>query len=109
MEQNQAVIETTVEELEAHIKDTKVILELVNGDAWKRIIDKLYFEEEAIRLVNATGNLALTADQKANVVGMMAGIPALKNFVNRVISTGAQAKQDLADYEAENSAGEETD
>jgi len=98
------VIEVTVEELEKHIADMGAVRKLVETKEWKRVIDELYFEEEAIRLVNASGNLALTPDQKGNIMGMMAGIPFLKSFVNRVIATGAQAEQDLKDYEEESAA-----
>ncbi len=98
------VIEVTVEELEKHIADMGAVRKLVETKEWKRVIDELYFEEEAIRLVNASGNLALTPDQKGNIMGMMTSIPFLKNFVNRVIATGAQAEQDLKDYEEESAA-----
>ena len=98
-------------ELEFKINKAKVelkekIIKLTSDPLWQEIIEVEYFQHEAIRLVNSIGNLQLTREHKDNLLGMMNGIPALHNFLGRIIGDGYQAESDLENIALDNEVDE---
>lgn len=106
MNENETIT-ITVEEAKEQIKNMELVFDLLKSEAWKTIIENLYFHDEPIRLVSAIGNLTLTKDQRVNVRHMMYGIPMLQNFINKVIAVGRQAEMDLKDFEEESGRDEQ--
>lgn len=96
----------TVDDAKQLVRDRDLVMQLVNGDAWKRIIEELYFKDEILRLVNASANFSLTKEQRDNIKSLLPGIPGLRNFIGMVISQGNQAEADLRDYEEEAGSAE---
>lgn len=94
-------VDITAEEAGEAIENMRLAFELIGSNAWQTVIERLYFEDESVRLVAAFGNLSLTKDQRENVQSMMYGIPMLQNFINKIIVVGRQAETDLKDFEAE--------
>jgi len=101
METDSGKVQITIDQAKEKVEDGEMILKMLESKEWKRIIDKCYFEEEALRLVDSVGNLALTDQQRANLQTLMIGIPAIKNFLNFKLGEARQASGDIKEFEEE--------
>jgi len=91
-------IEMTIEQAKMAIKDKEQLKSLLKNKAFKRIIMKLYLEEEAIRLVHMK-SVPMAPESKENIDNLMYGIGGLQRFMQRVIDLGNEMEQSLSDNE----------
>ncbi len=90
-----------MDEVKLVIKNRDTVLKLISTPEWKKVIEELYFKDEALRLVDGVGDLRLTIDQRDNVKNMMLGMSSLKNFIGMLLNSGTEAEQSLQAMEDE--------
>ena len=98
-------IDVTLGEAREAVRLGEATLKLIGSQAWKDVIEEFYFDDELKRMVDASMNLAMTKDQRDNIGEKIKGIPLLKGFIFKMLSTGEQGRQVLEDYE--NGLGED--
>lgn len=81
------------------IKDRDALDRLRKNKDFKRVIDTLYFKEEAARLVMARANSALNDEQQRHILMMIDGVGCLVNFFDTVERRGSDMDVAIKDYE----------
>ena len=105
----QQEIRITMEEAKEAIENMKLANELMGSKPFEKIIGKMYYEDEGMRLIGLTGELSLTELQSKNVDKMIHGIAFLQRFLRQIVQLGQQMEVDLAQAEEElNRNDEET-
>ncbi len=94
-------IRITMEEAQAAVANKALAIKLVKSDAFEKIIGKMYYEDESMRLVGLKGELSLTEVQQGNVDKMMYGVAFLQRFIGSIIQLGSQMEQELKDAQVE--------
>ena len=97
----QQEIRITIEEAKEAIENKEFALKMMHSKEFEKIIGKLYYEDEALRLVGLTGELSLTDQQSRNVDKMIHGIAFLQRFLRGIIQLGQQMEADLVQAEEE--------
>jgi len=94
-------IQITIEEAREAVKNRDTAIKLLKSAAFKKIIGKMYYEEESIRLVGLMGEPRLTDASKENVKNMMYGVAYLRSFIGDIIQKGNQMEMELEEASAE--------
>lgn len=94
-------IRITIEEANLAVRNRDEALKLVRSEPFEKIIGKMYYEDESMRLVGLKGELTLTDAQQKNVDNMMYGIAFLQRFIGSIIQHGNQMEQELRDAQEE--------
>lgn len=97
----QQEIRITIEEAREAIENKRLAIELMRSKGFEKIIGKMYYEDESMRLVSLKGELSLSADQQDNVDKMMFGVAFLQRFMSSIVQLGSQMEQELADAQEE--------
>ena len=94
------------ERIEIEISVAKEIIALKNSymtlcksRAFKDVIEKGYFKEEAARLVMAKSNNNLPADREKYIDNMIIGIGSLANWFDLIVQRGTDMEFAMADME----------
>ncbi|MBL1322176.1 MAG: hypothetical protein COA63_014125 [Methylophaga sp.] len=92
-----------IEEIEVSIEEAKQVVargdllnKLINTPEFQELVDKGYFNDEAIRLVNLYNDPSVPVDARALVANDLGGIGAFKRYL-RVIGMMAQTAQNEID------------
>ena len=97
-----------IEELEVQIEEAKKIAafgeaieRLLENKDFKTVFVEGYFKDEAVRLAHASMDMALSPDQRDNILTMIQSISVLKQFLNNSTTMAANMRQAMADAEQE--------
>ena len=96
-----------IQDIELNIKQAKVLVDtgnalerLRNNHDFKEIINKGYFEQEAIRLVHLKGDPSMqTAEYQDSIIKQMDAIGALNQYFNTVFHRASLAEKAIASDE----------
>ena len=96
-----------IQDIELNIKQAKVLVDtgnalerLRNNRDFKEIINKGYFEQEAIRLVHLKGDPSMqTAEYQDSIIKQMDAIGALNQYFNTVFHRASLAEKAIASDE----------
>ena len=95
-------IRISIEDALTLVKQRDDIVKLTATDLWKEVIDKQYFEQEAIRLVAVKSEPHMqTADSQAYLDRMISGIGALRSHLAQTVQMGNSAASQIKEFEAE--------
>jgi len=95
-------IELTIEAAQATIDRMKVFYRLVDNKDFKEIIEKGYFEDEAVRLVGALASPALADEHNQSEMHKdILAIGRLRQYFYAVVQQGRAAEGAVASSEAE--------
>jgi hypothetical protein len=74
-------------------------VKLSNTKAFKDVIEKGYFQEEAARLVMAKSNPNLGDDSQKMIDNMITGVGALAQYFDMVMRRGAEMDEAIGEHE----------
>ena len=95
-------IELSIETAQNAINRKKVFLRLVDNKDFQEIIEKGYFEEEAVRLVGALASPALTSDfDQDQMQKEMIGVGRLRQYFYAIVQQGQAAEHAVQANETE--------
>ena len=94
-------IQVTIEEAKKVIQDRDDIVKLVNNPIFQRVVGKMYYEDESVRLVGLLSEEGLDDKAMAGVHRQMFGISNMQRFLRDKVELGNQMEADLKDAEEE--------
>ena len=95
-------IEVNIETANATIARKEVFLRLVDNPDFKEIIEKGYFEDEAIRLVGALSSPTMADDvTQQELQKDMIGVGRLRQYFYAIVQQGRTAEEAVKSHEQE--------
>jgi len=101
-EQDVQTIELNIAEAKATVDRMKVLMKLVDNKGFQEIIEKGYFEAEAIRLVGAKASPALADDESQRELDRdIMAIGRLRQYFFAIVQQGRAAEGAISTDETE--------
>jgi hypothetical protein len=95
-------IELSIETAQATVDRMKVFLRLVDNKDFQEIIEKGYFEDEAVRLVGALSSPALADEvSQGEMQKDIIGVGRLRQYFYAIVQQGRAAESAVKSNEAE--------
>ena len=92
-------IQITLDEANEKIDAGESLLRLRRNKDFKRLIEKGYLNDEALRLVAARANPNLTEQQRESLVTQIDGIAHFQNFMNLILQEAHYFEDVKREYE----------
>ena len=83
-------IRVSMEDAQEAINDRELLIKLSNYEPFKKIVGKMYFEHESIRLVGLMGEDNLDESKKLEVQKAMYGIAYFQRYLRHIDSLGTE-------------------